>query len=71
MDQHGFVLGPISIKPVKKHDPMILPETWTNLVAFTSRIGVDLAGAALTLDAGLDSQDNRDLSKKQKMQPVL
>jgi len=71
MDNHGFVLGPISIKPVNKHDPMILPETLTHLVAFTSRIGIDLAGSALTLDAGFDSQDNRDLIKQQKMKPVI
>jgi transposase len=34
-------------------------------------MGIDLAGAALTLDAGCDSQDNRDLIKKQKMKPVI
>jgi transposase len=50
---------------------MILPETLTNRVAFTSRLGIDLAGSALTLDAGFDSQDNRDLIKQQKMKPVI
>lgn len=71
MDNHGFVLDPLSIKPVNQHDTSILPETLTNLVAFTSRIGIDLAGSALTLDSGFDSQDNRDLIKKQKMKPVI
>jgi transposase len=71
MDNHGFVLGPISVKLVNQHDTMLLPETLTNLVAFTSRMGIDLAGSALTLDAGFDSQDNRDLIKKQKMKPVI
>jgi transposase len=71
MDNHGFVRGPISVKLVNQHDTMLLPETLTNLVAFTSRMGIDLAGSALTLDAGFDSQDNRDLIKKQKMKPVI
>jgi transposase len=71
MDNHGFVLGPISVKLVNQHDTMLFPETLTNLVAFTSRMGIDLAGSALTLDAGFDSQDNRDLIKKQKMKPVI
>jgi len=71
MDHHGFVLGPISVKPVNKHDSLFLPETLTNLVAFASRMGIDLAGSALTLDAGFDSQDNRDLIKQQKMKPVI
>jgi transposase len=71
MDNHGFVLGPIAVKPVNQHDTRLLPATLTNLVAFTSRMGIDLAGSALTLDAGFDSQDNRDLIKKQKMKPVI
>ena len=71
MDNHGFVLGPIVVKPVNKHDTVLLPETLTNLVACTSRLGIDLAGSALTLDAGFDSQDNRALIKKQKLNPVV
>jgi transposase len=71
IDNHGFVLGPISIKPVNQHDTIILPETLTQLVAFTHRLGINLAGAALTLDSGFDSKDNRDTIKKQQMKPVI
>jgi hypothetical protein len=71
MDNHGFVLGPIAVKPVNKHAPLLLPETLTNLVAFTSRLGIDLAGSAFTLAAGFDSQAKRDLIKKQKMKAVI
>ena len=71
IDNHGFVLGPIAIKPLNQHDTLILPETLTNLVAFTRRIGIDLSGAALTLDAGFDSKDNRDTSKNQQRKPVI
>lgn len=71
MDHHGFVLGPLSLKPGNQHDTRILPETLTHLVAFTSRRGIALAGSAVTLDAGFDSQDNRDLIKQQKRKPVL
>jgi transposase len=71
IDHHGFVLGPISITPVNQHDTIILPETLTNLVAFSRRLGIDLSGAALTLDAGCDSTGNRDAIKAQKMKPVI
>jgi hypothetical protein len=63
VENHGFVLGPISTKPINQQDTIILPETLTTLVDFTRRIGIDLCGSSLTLDAGFDSQDNRDAIK--------
>ena len=71
MDNHGFVRGPISVKPINQQDTVILPETLTALVDFTEQIGIDLTGSALTLDAGFDSQHNKDLMKAHHMQPVI
>lgn len=71
MENHGFVLGPISIKPVNQHDTIIVPETLTTLVDFTRRIGIDLCGSSLTLEAGFDSKDKKDAIKAHKMKPVI
>lgn len=71
MDNHGFVVGPISVKPVNQQDTVILPETLTALVDFTHGIGIDLRGSALTLDAGFHSQDNKDIIKAHHMKPVI
>ena len=71
MDNHGFVVGPISVKPINQQDTVILPETLTALVAFTEQIGIDLQGSAITLDAGFDSRDNKDLIKAHHMKPVI
>ena len=71
VDNHGFVVGPLSVKPVNEQDTVILPETLTALVDFTDRIGIDLRGSALTLDAGLDSQDNKAIIKAHQMKPVI
>ena len=71
MDNHGFVVGPISVKPVNQQDTVILPETLTALVDFTHGIGIDLRGSALTWDAGFDSQDNKDIIKAHHMKPVI
>jgi hypothetical protein len=71
VDNHGFVVGPLSVKPVNEQDSVILPETLTALVDFTDRIGIDLRGSALTLDAGLDSQDNKAIIKAHQMKPVI
>lgn len=71
MENQGFVLGPISVKPVNQQDTIILPETLSALVDFTHRLGIDLCGSALTLDAGFDSSDNKAAIKAHKMKPVI
>ena len=71
VDNHGFVVGPLSVKPVNEQDTVILPATLTALVDFTDRIGIDLRGSALTLDAGVDSQDNKAIIKAHQMKPVI
>jgi transposase len=71
VDNHGFVIGPISVKPIKQQDTIILPETLTALVEFTEQIGIDLQGSALTVDAGFDSQANKDIIKAHHRKPVI
>ena len=71
MENHGFVIGPISVKPVNQQDPVILPETPTALADFTHDIGINLRGSAFTLDAGCDSQDNKEIIKAHHMKPVI
>ena len=71
MENHGYVLGPISVKPVNQQDTIILPETLSALVDFTHRLGINLSGAAVTLDAGFDSTDNKEVIKAHKMKPVI
>ena len=71
MENHGFVVGPICVKPVNQQDTVILPETLTALVDLTHRLGIDLRGAALTLDAAFDSNDNKAIIKAHQMKPVI
>jgi len=71
VENHGFVLGPIAVRPVNQHDSVILPAAFENLIAFTSRIGIDLRGSALTLDAGFDSDENRTFIQSAEMTPVI
>lgn len=71
MENHGFVIGPISVKPVNVNDSVILPEALTKLVALTIRIGIDLKGSTLTLDSGFDSQGNKIVIKEHRMAPMI
>jgi hypothetical protein len=71
VENHGFVIGPLSVKPVNHQDTVILPETLTALVDFTHRIGIDLKASPLTLDAGFDSQVNQEIITAHHMKPVI
>lgn len=71
MDNHGFVLGPLTIAPVNVHDTRLLPDSLTHLTQFTQRIGLDLTGAAVTLDSGFDSQANRDALTEHHFKPII
>lgn len=70
-DNHGFVLGPISVRPVNEQEMVILPETFRRLREFTRQIGVDLRGSRLTLDSGFDSRANKELIQAQGLVSVI
>ena len=71
IDNHGFIIGPITVKPVNEHDTTILPEAFTELTAFANRIGMQLKASALTLDSGFDSKVNHNIIKDQGLVPVI
>jgi transposase len=71
VENNGFVMGPLSVRPVNQQDTVILPEALTALMDFATRLGIDLSGSALTLDAAFDSQDTKDLIKAYHMKPVI
>lgn len=71
MENNGFVIGPISVKPVNENDCAILPETFDRLVRLSRGIGINLEGSDLTLDSGFDSKDNKTRIKTQKLIPVI
>ncbi|MXV82434.1 transposase [Candidatus Poribacteria bacterium] len=70
-DNHGFIIAPITTQPVNKHDTTILPEAFSDMSAFSKRIGMDLSGSALTLDSGFDSKANHHLITAHGLIPVI
>ena len=70
-DNKGFIIGPISVRPVNEHDTTILPEALTQLLSFSNRIGMELDSSALTLDSGFDSKVNKKIIKEQGLIPVI
>lgn len=70
-DNHGFIVSPITTKPVNRQDTTILPEVLTAFISFSNRIGLALEGSVLTLDAGFDSKVNHKIIKEQGLIPVI
>ncbi len=59
VDNHGYVLSPLTVAPVNEVDLVLLPEGLNALKRVAREAGLDLAGAVLNLAAGFDSKANR------------
>ena len=71
MDNNGFVIAPLVVKPVNQHDNVLLSESINNLIDIADLLALDLNNSYLTLDSGFDSDYNRWLVKSIKMIPVI
>jgi len=71
VDNHGFVIAPLVVRPVNNHDATLLPDSIDRLTDFASLISMDLTGSFLTLDSGFYSEYNRSLIRSHGMIPVI
>jgi Transposase DDE domain len=59
VDNHGYVLSPLTVAPINEVDMVLLPKGLNALKRVAREGGLELAGAVLNLDAGFDSKANR------------
>lgn len=71
MDNHGFVIAPLVVSPVNRHDITLFPDGLDALTDFASLISMDLTGSFLTLDSGFYSEHNHWLIRSHGMIPVI
>lgn len=71
VDNHGYVLSPLTVAPVNEVDMALLPAGLKALKRVARAVGLDLAGAVLNLDAGFDSKANRKGVFNAKMKPNI
>ena len=71
MDNHGYVLSPLTIAPVNEVDMVLLPQGLKDLKRVARAAGLTLPGAVLNLDAGFDSKTNRKCLFKAGLRPNL
>ena len=59
VENHGYVLSPLTVAPVNEVDMVLLPQGRKALKHVTRETGLAVTGAVLNLDAGFDSKANR------------
>jgi hypothetical protein len=59
VENHGYVLSPLTMAPVNEVDMGLLPAGLKDLKRVTREVGLHVTGAVLNLDAGFDSKANR------------
>jgi len=59
VENHGYVLSPLTMAPVNEVDRVLLPAGLKDLKRVTREVGLYVTGAVLNLDAGFDSKANR------------
>ena len=59
VDNHGYVLSPLTMAPVNEVDLVLLSQGLKDLKRVARAAGLTLPGAVLNLDAGFDSKTNR------------
>jgi hypothetical protein len=70
-DNHGDRLSAFPVAPVNATDMVRLPEGRNALKKVATMVGLDLGGAYLNLDAGVDSTDNRNMIVNAGMMPNI
>jgi hypothetical protein len=71
VDNHGYVLSPLTLAPVNEVDLRLLPAGLQDLKRVACEAGLDLTGAVLNLDAGFDSKANRKSVDNAGLKPNL
>ena len=71
VDNHGYVLSPLTVAPVNEVDLVLLPDGLTDLKRVAREAGLDVTGAVLNLDAGFDSKANRKSVFKGGLKPNI
>jgi transposase len=59
VDNHGYILSPLTVAPGNEVDLGLLPDGLKDLKRVARAVGLDVTGAVLNLDAGFDSKANR------------
>jgi hypothetical protein len=71
VDNHGYVLSPLTLAPVTEVDLVLWPEGRKDLKRVVRATGLAVSGAVLNLDAGFASKANRKCVFNAGLKPNL
>lgn len=60
MENHGYVVAPLVVRPVNVSDMLLLRDCVEEFVDLASVLGLDTDASSTTWDSGFDSRDNHD-----------
>ena len=71
VDNNGYILSPMTVDSVNRHDTTRLPKSFNHLSYLKRVIGLELRGTLFNLDAGFDSLINRQSVFNHQMKPNI
>ncbi|MCK5523499.1 MAG: hypothetical protein KAI83_10235 [Thiomargarita sp.] len=71
VDNNGYILSPMTVDSVNRHDTTLLPKSLNHLSQLKKSIGLELKGTLFNLDAGFDSLINRKYIFNRQMKPNI
>lgn len=70
-ENNGYIISPLVVKPVNRHDSILLPESLDYLADIADLLDLDLTNSHLTLDTGFWSIHNINLIEELGTIPVI
>jgi len=73
VDNNGYVIAPLEVRPVNDHDSVLLPDSFEKLLDWIDLLNLlpDLRDSFFTLDSGFDSKYNKNLLSDYHFEPVI
>lgn len=71
VENNGFVIAPLVVAPVNKHDALLVPESLGLFRSFADSIGLHINQTKITFDAGFDGETNKRLIRGINLIPVI
>ena len=71
VDNNGYILSPMTVDSVNRHDTTLLPKSLNHLMNLKKSISLELNGTLFNLDSGFDSLVNRKYIFNRQMKPNI
>jgi transposase len=71
VENHGYVVAPLVVRPVNVNDTVLLPACVEGFMDLANLLGLDTCESTTTWDAGFDSHANHDRLLFHEVRPII